>query len=101
MSTAEKLREYANWSGPVSSNANACMVAAADELDGLETELAMWRNAATIERDRLSLALGRMKVACCAMRQALSATSSTYIQNELRVALNLCDEADLQKVTPE
>jgi hypothetical protein len=39
VSTAEKLREYANWSGPVSSNANACMQAAADEIDKLRAAL--------------------------------------------------------------
>lgn len=34
----ERLREYANWSGPVSSNANACMLAAAAEIERLRAQ---------------------------------------------------------------
>lgn len=34
----ERLREYANWSGPVSSNANACMMEAASALTRLAAE---------------------------------------------------------------
>lgn len=41
--TAQRLREYANWSGPVSSEANACMAAAADELDALHEEIDLLR----------------------------------------------------------
>ena len=36
---AERLREHANWSGPVSSNANACMQEAADHIEKLTAAL--------------------------------------------------------------